>query len=367
MESILTIIIVKSDEYKFQKILECLSNDIKKCDINFKIISVDSNKNVYAEYNKIIKIYPAKYRVYISDKVECIGGILKAIIEFFKRNPSCGILGFYGGVLPLNGDLHNLSSKYGTYYYNSSLTYYENPLFSQRVDTIDSAMFATSIDIPWDIDMKTFALSAQCLKMNRYDKNAMVMMVNGAIIKCNLFSDFDVNQIFDDYDNQRVKFYQRYINELNPLVSVLIPTYNSPDFFHEALKSALAQDYPNIEILVGDDSTDTRTAELMKQYSSYSNIKYFNHGGPLGEKGYINGQFLLNSAKGEYINYLLHDDIFYPTKISRMMEVLKADIDGKIGAVSSIRHLILQEMSYTIMLLIGSPQRKNVYVVIIRL
>ncbi|MEH7221468.1 glycosyltransferase family 2 protein, partial [Bacillus toyonensis] len=40
-----------------------------------------------------------------------------------------------------------------------------------------------------------------------------------------------------------------------PLVSILIPTYNRPHYFQLALDSALAQTYPNIEIIIGDDST----------------------------------------------------------------------------------------------------------------
>ena len=35
-----------------------------------------------------------------------------------------------------------------------------------------------------------------------------------------------------------------------PLVSILIPTYNRPHYFQLALKSALAQTYPNIEIII---------------------------------------------------------------------------------------------------------------------
>ena len=45
-----------------------------------------------------------------------------------------------------------------------------------------------------------------------------------------------------------------------PLVSIMIPTYNRPNYFRETIESALAQTYPNIEIIVCDNSTDERTA-----------------------------------------------------------------------------------------------------------
>ncbi|MGM2833869.1 glycosyltransferase family 2 protein, partial [Bacillus cereus group sp. Bce025] len=48
-----------------------------------------------------------------------------------------------------------------------------------------------------------------------------------------------------------------------PLVSILIPTYNRPHYFKIALESALAQTYSNIEIIVGDDSTNNETEKLI--------------------------------------------------------------------------------------------------------
>src|SRR4051794_29226747 len=41
----------------------------------------------------------------------------------------------------------------------------------------------------------------------------------------------------------------------NPLVTVVIPTYNRPDFLREALDSALAQDFKEFEVLVVDDAS----------------------------------------------------------------------------------------------------------------
>ena len=50
-----------------------------------------------------------------------------------------------------------------------------------------------------------------------------------------------------------------------PLVSVLIPTYNRPNFFKLALESVLAQSYPNIEIIICDNSTNEETANLIEE------------------------------------------------------------------------------------------------------
>ena len=61
-----------------------------------------------------------------------------------------------------------------------------------------------------------------------------------------------------------------------PLVSILIPTYNRPHYFKIALESALAQTYSNIEIIVGDDSTNNETEKLIyRDYlHKYKHITY---------------------------------------------------------------------------------------------
>jgi glycosyltransferase involved in cell wall biosynthesis len=49
----------------------------------------------------------------------------------------------------------------------------------------------------------------------------------------------------------------------DPLVSILIPTYNGERFLRPALRSALEQSYKNIEVVVADDASTDRTAEIL--------------------------------------------------------------------------------------------------------
>lgn len=121
-----------------------------------------------------------------------------------------------------------------------------------------------------------------------------------------------------------------------PLVSILIPTHNRPEFFRSALESALAQTYPNIEIVISDNSDDDRTAELIKEcYSMESRIFYKRNPG----FSYVeNWCWLLDRAKGEYFNYLFDDDLFAPQKIARMVETFQRN-PGTV-LVSSCRFVI---------------------------
>ena len=106
-----------------------------------------------------------------------------------------------------------------------------------------------------------------------------------------------------------------------PLVSILIPTYNQTEFLDKTLMSALNQTYTNIETIICDDSTNDDVEKMVNRYmADYKSIKYFNNGGPLGQRGILNGQKCFELSNGEYINYLFHDDIFFPNKIEIMVK-----------------------------------------------
>lgn len=121
-----------------------------------------------------------------------------------------------------------------------------------------------------------------------------------------------------------------------PLVSILIPTYNRPHYFQIALCSALRQTYPNIEIIVCDDSTNYDTAALIAPYlQQHPHIKYVKNERQLREQ---NWDRCMELAAGEFINYLMDDDIFHEKKIDLMMQYLLRD--PEVSLVTSYRQMI---------------------------
>ncbi|MGX1572905.1 glycosyltransferase family 2 protein, partial [Paenibacillus terrae] len=61
-----------------------------------------------------------------------------------------------------------------------------------------------------------------------------------------------------------------------PLVSVVIPAYNRPHTLKIAIDSVLEQTYPNIEIIICDDSTTNEVQEMLDSYlDSFPKIKYY--------------------------------------------------------------------------------------------
>ena len=111
-------------------------------------------------------------------------------------------------------------------------------------------------------------------------------------------------------------------NDTLPLVSVMIPTFNRPEMFALTLESALAQTYPNVEILVTDNSTNEETANLMEYYKDEPRITYLrNRGAKSKAENFAPFERL---AKGEYLQWLMDDDILAPHKLEKMIAVFRA-------------------------------------------
>ena len=127
-----------------------------------------------------------------------------------------------------------------------------------------------------------------------------------------------------------------------PLVSIMIPTYNRPRYFRETLESARTQTYPNIEIIVCDNSTDERTAELMQAYEDDVRIRYVrNRAARTKAENFMPFERL---AQGEYLQWCMDDDILLPDKITRMMDAFLRETG--ITLVTSLRGVVDGDGNY---------------------
>lgn len=109
-----------------------------------------------------------------------------------------------------------------------------------------------------------------------------------------------------------------------PLVSIVIPTFNGQDYIGEALASARAQTYPNLEILVGDDGSRDATAEIVRRAAEEDPrirlIAREQNVGPV-----LNQVDLHEQAQGTFIKPLLQDDVLAPQAVARLVVPLAAD------------------------------------------
>ena len=120
------------------------------------------------------------------------------------------------------------------------------------------------------------------------------------------------------------------------LVSIMIPTYNRPIMFEQALLSALSQDYKHIEIIVCDNSTNDETEQLIKKYLADKRLTYIrNREAKTKAENFMPFE---NLAHGEYLQWLMDDDMLHPAKLTKMVNVLKKN--SEVALVSSQRQVI---------------------------
>lgn len=105
-----------------------------------------------------------------------------------------------------------------------------------------------------------------------------------------------------------------------PKVSIIIPVYNGKDYLKEAIDSALAQDYKNIEIIVVNDGSKdhNRTKKICSKY--LNQIKYIEK-----DNGGVSSALNvgIKNMTGEYFSWLSHDDKYYSNKISSQINLIK--------------------------------------------
>jgi len=107
---------------------------------------------------------------------------------------------------------------------------------------------------------------------------------------------------------------------LRPSVSIVIPVYNGSDYMKEAIDSALAQTYPDVEVLVVDDGSDDggKTEGISRSYGN--RIRYFRK-----ENGGVASALNLGirEMRADYFSWLSHDDVYLPRKVEREVAVLE--------------------------------------------
>lgn len=115
---------------------------------------------------------------------------------------------------------------------------------------------------------------------------------------------------------------------MKPLVSILIPCYNAESWLAQTIESALAQTWPNKEIIVVDDGSTDGSLSIARTYEA-KNVKIISQ----ANKGASSARNrALGVAKGEFIQYLDADDLLAPDKIERQMDALKESPKGLIAS-----------------------------------
>ncbi len=116
--------------------------------------------------------------------------------------------------------------------------------------------------------------------------------------------------------------------ETSPLISIVLPCYNSAPYLSECIQSIIAQNYSNWELIAIDDGSKDNTLLILEQFAKLDKrIKVFKNQENLHVAKTLN--IGISLCKGSYIARMDADDVCYPTRLLTQLEYLLAhqDID----------------------------------------
>lgn len=116
-------------------------------------------------------------------------------------------------------------------------------------------------------------------------------------------------------------------SNIKPLVSIAIITYNQKEFLKECIESCLAQDYPNLEIVVADDGSTDGTHELLNDYDMQYPGKFILRLSKENQGITKNSNAAHFACKGKYVAWIGGDDLMLPGKISKQVEFMEKNPD----------------------------------------
>ncbi len=141
-----------------------------------------------------------------------------------------------------------------------------------------------------------------------------------------------------------------------PLISVIITSYNRAEYIADAIESALSQDYSNFEVVISDNASSDNTDEIISRYISDPRIRYFRNQTNIGMIPNFK-KATEKLARGEYITFISSDD--YLTNDSFLSESIELIEQGK--AVLAVFSKNQAYNTFTKLLSLQKPRHSYVY------
>jgi glycosyltransferase involved in cell wall biosynthesis len=127
------------------------------------------------------------------------------------------------------------------------------------------------------------------------------------------------------------------MQDSTPVVSVCIPTYRGADHLAATIESVLAQTFGSFELVIVDDNSPDRSAEIVGGYRD-SRVRYLRNPENLGPQG--NWNRCLDEARGRYFKLLPQDDLLAPDCLARQVAVFEQDAAKRIALVFGAREVV---------------------------
>lgn len=350
-EKKIAVIVARSDKPLSEEFLMSLRLLEQPVGFTLELVEIEGKAGMAAAYEQAMEKSAAKYKVYLDERVRILDArLFVRIVRLFEKHVDLGMLGISGTkLLPPDGVACHSTRRLGALRLaKEARTVTWGKVVGESADVLllDGFFMATQVDLPWREDLfyaNAFFDAAQCMEFRRRGLRSAVLHFEEPLVEF-------LGESFPADERGRLAFLEEYAKEALPLVSILLPTHERPEFFRLALESARAQTYQNIEIIVSDNSKDERTKKLMKAYAADERIRYTRDATLSMRQNWLKPMDL---ARGEYFAYLFDDDLYAPEKIERMTDVLSME-DG-IAFVTSKRCVIDEEGNIIAEPLIDSP------------
>ena len=102
----------------------------------------------------------------------------------------------------------------------------------------------------------------------------------------------------------------------HPLISVIMPAYNSQQFLEEAIESVLHQTYRHFELFIMDDNSSDETVSIAKKFED-KRVSVFLSNHNKGQSFQLNKGIAI--AEGDYISIMHADDVMLPDKLEKQL------------------------------------------------
>lgn len=115
-----------------------------------------------------------------------------------------------------------------------------------------------------------------------------------------------------------------------PLVTVLVPTYNGATHLRATVRSVLSQSYKNLQVVIGDDASTDDTAQIARRIAAEDpRVEVLTH--PVNVGQWPNHLALLARAEGEFVKFVMHDDVLATDHVRVLVRGLQAHPEARLA------------------------------------
>ena len=136
-----------------------------------------------------------------------------------------------------------------------------------------------------------------------------------------------------------------------PKISVIVPNYNHAPFLKERMDSILAQDYPDMEIILLDDASTDESLAILETYKTHANVKCLECNAANTGNTFLQWQRGLAYATGDYVWIAESDDVASPALLSRLVEAL----ESQQAVMAFVQSQMIDEEGHVLLRRIYSP------------